>query len=666
MTAKDDLCDNIDGYLTDPNINGPNAYGNANVIANKCAGYSDPKAFNEYCLIPTLSTAFTNSCLAVGVSAPVVDNSDMIFNQMMQEHIDDWDVPIINSPPILSARYNNSTGQNVLVGGDYFLSFSSTGFDCSFTTSDLPNKMTNVPPPTVLPTGIFRTAYAMDGNGTIYYASSNFGGPQQVTLRGYFPKTGVTANAFTFTSPGISHIAVSPDGIHKYFIDSDGKIFKWDGGATPTEITRPVGYIAVGSTDFFKVSNTEIVITVMQETAGARFIYRYVNTIWTQIHAIGVKGSPRPLGVDGILYFASPEPDNTLKEIFEVQLIPSTPIVTQVTNVAFTNIQSTSFALSDDANTLWLFKANGDILTSEDFGQTSIVQTNTGGFYVYSRATVGDNALYYVIRETNTSSDFDVYLYDKRQQFQLFREITTANSTTPLMFLDNSSLALVNGEGVTIINSNNGDGNLSLKQVSVATTNNNIIISDNGLYKLEIPDEDTFKISFNPVNSSDFVLACNATLSRKPFCNNANSEYCNSVKHTDGQFGDPRCFCYQNNENIIANMFNVELLKQNPSLYAQLVAIAPCMSSVCRPKYFDEDTWVGNTLRNLECPGTINICTNILTLGDSAEIDGDVVVNTNCGASSAKTPCSSTCPIGQTCNENYTVLYQSMCKGRRM
>jgi hypothetical protein len=107
-------------------------------------------------------------------------------------------------------------------------------------------------------------------------------------------------------------------------------------------------------------------------------------------------------------------------------------------------------------------------------------------------------------------------------------------------------------------------------------------------------------------------------------------------------------------------MFNVELLKQNPAQYNQLLVIAPCLSPECIQTK-SENNIASVYMQDQECPTSINICTNILNIGIDSEIDGNVVVSKNCGIfGSNKIPCSSTCPIGTTCSDN-TGLCQTAC-----
>jgi hypothetical protein len=198
------------------------------------------------------------------------------------------------------------------------------------------------------------------------------------------------------------------------------------------------------------------------------------------------------------------------------------------------------------------------------------------------------------------------------------------------------------------------------KYIQVQPNINPITISLNGFYALSALQGQAILLQ-NIINQPSMELwsALNTQRQAEAITNGYPLNYCGNLPK-DGQVGafkntfpDPRCLCYYPDE-LVAAMFNVDLLKSNPVQLKEMEAIAPCTSTTCTLErgltsvtgYFMTDV--------VQCPSSIAICTTLLNIGTGGEIDTGVVsVSNNCGSAGTNgVPCSSTCPLGSACAKN--------------
>ena len=174
------------------------------------------------------------------------------------------------------------------------------------------------------------------------------------------------------------------------------------------------------------------------------------------------------------------------------------------------------------------------------------------------------------------------------------------------------------------------------------------MITPNGSYIVQTSptQANALNIVIASMNSDDMQTNC-AFGGRQPSCYLSYfNQYCgNNVVGTGlDTYTDPRCVCFDS-KLIIDSIFDITVLQQNPVLYEQLLAIALCITSTCTT-YKTENNVVGHYLNEtIECPNSINICTNVLKLGNDSSINGDVVIASNCGSGSTF-ECASGCPLG--------------------
>ena len=672
------LCDTINTYLTDANINGPDTYGNARVISKRCYGYTKPEKFNAYCQIPTLSNAFTGKCDAL--SSEVKDDGMMIYNNIMRNSIDDWITTLIPSPPMSCATSARENQLMCLAAGNYMMNYTvptntEDPFNVRISTIGAPNanvRISTFGAPSNVPYAI----YAMDGLGNLYYCIEQHLdiGKNGISIHKYDPSNNTTAILFSVTWSRMDAIVPSPDGKTIYVIGSFISLWKegFDDIKLLTALSPGMIVVAGGNVGRYmsKVNNNGVLGVVVKtpfvvngDNRNYFDYYRYKDDVWDKVSEGGVDVALPTLSVsnwedifvssthhmndDGIVLLGRLDTKKHIVKIVRVDLMNLAAKI--VSNELPSNL--VGFLPSPSFATMWLFAEGGDVFTTTDVGLNVQLHTNPGASVMVA-AAVNEHSIYYAF---GPSGNQTVSLYDNRQEYHLFRTIMAAHPGYKLYFMDNADIVVFDeSTNLPLFHTNTNDGQnfntLMARGEFVKFSPTDItIISHNGLYKLDLPTDDTMILSFNSVNSPGFVNSCTSLASRGDRCTGATKEYCNSMTDPKGFFNDPRCFCFENNEGIVASMFNTELLKQSPALYNQLLGIAPCMSKVCQP-FTNNNTWIGHKIMEYDCATTINICTNVLTLGQEAEINGDIVVETNCGSSSSKTPCSSTCPIGQTCD----------------
>lgn len=122
-------------------------------------------------------------------------------------------------------------------------------------------------------------------------------------------------------------------------------------------------------------------------------------------------------------------------------------------------------------------------------------------------------------------------------------------------------------------------------------------------------------------------------------------EYCKD------NFTDERCFCFENQENIVAQYYDIANLRLNSVLFNQLLLVAPCLDSTCR-NLFREENMIGEYLRQFSCENDTIICNQTISVQDNAEIDvdGNFVRTADCGFGTQKA-CTGECPVGSVCEE---------------
>jgi hypothetical protein len=230
------------------------------------------------------------------------------------------------------------------------------------------------------------------------------------------------------------------------------------------------------------------------------------------------------------------------------------------------------------------------------------------------------------------------------------------------ILLDNGAVqvyTMKSTESTLLYDSKSGDGTfptstlISSNRFTWFTAESIPAYSPNGLYivLISLTRPDAITIVNNTINSRAMQLNCELPGRQSDCYQTYETQYCDNMR--TGLAGaeayyDTRCFC-MDEELILSTIFNVEVLKSNPVVYQQILAIAPCIASVC-PSYKSEENIVGKFLRDVvECATEITICTSILTLGEGSEINGNVVTSLDC--SNLSTGCAEGCPVGSVCDE---------------
>lgn len=195
----------------------------------------------------------------------------------------------------------------------------------------------------------------------------------------------------------------------------------------------------------------------------------------------------------------------------------------------------------------------------------------------------------------------------------------------------------------------------------------NEVTSPNGRYWLRIKDWDSDPegtLFQNPINDPFFIQTCQLTPTRMEQCiSTITDKYCPVMENSETElWNDARCMCYNNNA-IVEQLFNVQELQENPSVYQQLIGKAPCLLAECTSK-ITEASFTGWYMNGggIDCSGKITVCTNIISVNEQGLIDANVEQINNCGGSTRTggTKCSGDCALGLTCS-TITGYCETLC-----
>jgi hypothetical protein len=660
------FCTDVEKYYKDLNV-----YDNAQVSALECSLLpSEPEKFNRYCLTPSDNKGFTNTCTSQGDVTN--DDVDQMFNIARFKTWSEWPNQIVPGVPVNIDRLAENSSLNIQIKSNF----------------------TNM---TVI---VKRSQFIQS---TMMYTT--LPGNADVSEMSEFPDSVNALNVATVEvySSGKVYILVNHDINPGY----EQRIYTWElGDSTPNLIVNLGNNSGYGTNMSLAGDSLAVAIT----GTCVYYIPDIVNNPNTvkKLENVGDTGSPiEPiltsfnitisLDINGNLFIfgkpsisipiPGPTPTWTLTEI-HVDTDTWTQRGTLSTAISYTMSRmkdGTCFIYSNTQNTIpHVTAGNSLVLPGFDIGDgrgvlgidkpdadgNMLVQVTGGDFSIVKRLASGQ-ILELLSVQTHLSQDQT-----------LPYQFTVADDYSKLFFLDGEGVKYWRPDGKNDLMNVMHDGGRNVLMLDngvlvsdsyivpssdqkrsttvllqeggygTLTPSNSKVVSKNGKYIFDTNDE---FVRQNLANSIGYAISCRDPESRKKACQDSYSgTYCNSNADAD-----PRCICF-NNEELLARMFNVELLKQNPAQYNQLLVIAPCLSPECIQTR-SENNIASVYMQDQECPTSINICTNILNLGNDAKIDGNVVVSNNCGSfGSNKIPCSSTCPIGTTCSDN-TGFCQTAC-----
>lgn len=629
-------------------------YGNGNVLTKDCNVLTRVDQYNTYCQTPTTSTEYETACDDKLVDAQ--EETALVFNQFITSSPDAWPGNIINSGGyILSAtgaeegiRIDVRSGGNTVL---YVITLNDSGDSAMYyaTLSD--------PEFAKLPTVLLNSqqvrvsdnthGFDVDLNGVIYFHHTF--DTNKVDIYKFDPRTdlvpSVAYGTFTVDNDSVQGpLSVSPDG------NSIGTVL----------------YTALAG------SGPDVhVITLDPPSDNDRF---------TDVVEPGTVPSTILCNDAGDVFYAVPLPVATSAYYWRKSDVNETSTCTPqhfVKRMPSTDVFGYSTATEADKGKYYVVKHNAtdetkDLTGLPDTYMVSMdVDTRTDQFFfmsqsksvVFSVEVDGDP-----VEIVNYAADQDTTFLDIswNGQAQLFYSSMLDNNNRMQMVDLTSNYALLNywtsvdkpvqlcnnGDMILVENgkivgqTNTGDGTTDTAteflrgDCDVVLTAAARSTSTSGLYQASTGPG---FLQQNVANEANLNTFCKQTSTRLEACMNSYGDYC----QVDAG-NDPRCFCFENQDGILATMFDMTLLEKNPLLLSQLRAVAPCLSPACNP-YFTEPGLISTYLENFQCSRDITICTNVLELGTGSGINGDINSSLNCGIGS-NIPCGDGCPIGTDCD----------------
>lgn len=681
MTAAqcNDLLDiyiNPSGDPTPPQ-NGTQIYGDVNLFFQGCSSRTFSQIYNDYCGIPSVNNDLTTKCASL---LSTVQNSDtLLFNKILASLWQDWGS---RSIPQFASVCANSTAlttlraslDNTLVAG--ILNVTGSPPNKRLATTRLGGSVLNIENSSDTTGEVYATAVSSDSREIFFLTSA---GLFRMSASGVTTRIGnVPPGNLDF----IHQMCVSANGEVIFVSTNLQFIYKfnysngdWDGLSWPEPIGFGVSQMATTSTGNYLVvgiiyfgvtlrcipyvwnasSNSwmNLLTEFTSNTQGypnAMSNFISGNTLFININAAGLylynllTGEKTLLPAPGgqYPYIIGCAMGGGILSVFVQGIAGVTGVYVSrgIPSVIgdWTHI-STSVQQFVGAPTISFQQITMTASSQYVFWNEYIPTTNR--YQVRCAATTTSNALSLFVSPLAQSA-YTVLL--NNGEIRCY----TDNTLQTLLFVSSTNDQTVTSS--SLIASNN--------YTLVEPLLNPVTMSPNGLYAL-VCEPNNYVLLQNVINGPQIVLWAAPVPQRQTNLTLAYPQnYCSAmptnsrVQSFDNTFPDPRCLCWDP-DFLVQQMFNVELLKQNPVQYQLMLAIAPCLDNTCvqeRSKVSVTGFYMNS---QIQCPAEINICTTALTLqGEAAIASGEVNVDNNCGTTAGQTPCSATCPVGTGCASN--------------
>lgn len=678
---------------------GKDIYGSGNILSDDCVDLTDVDKFNRYCQTPTLGTDdIQKACAALFTD--VKQDENLIYTTFVEQTPTQW-TRSQNSIPSGSYQVGQPNLQGIFLdvrsGDETILYYSQINSDNTDLESEiyygtlknpglkkLPaiivEDSANPDPVLISDNTISFDVTANNGNIFILYFGQTISNDKFLKLYQFDTKTEQYTQVWKHDYKGLGfsplfpgRLSVSPNGNYVTFIDRS---------EDPTlDRVVKVRLVDKQRTDYslgtvtLSGKNPGEMVLLINELQNIFVCHIDLNSKYKWITPDGSVSSEKSsisqlfakrMSNDGIVYGMS-RSQQTSPVFPPPPLLSNVETITQsgaVNNPAFLNTTFSAAALDIDIDTKQLYVMERD---------SSIIYS-TPGFNVSDREIIelgnyaeNQEVQFRDIAWSNRDFLFFSFPMLPDNTFRLLETVDIGNynilkfwvqQKQKIQLCNNGDIVIVQDDVVTH-STNTSDRTvpsqtqLQQNECDVVLNTSETKVSRNGLYSATLGGDN---ISLNQHIPNEFNL--NAYCQTSPLlyteCSKSYKGYCESDENIDTD----RCYCYENNEGILAVLFDIEELKKNPLLYAELLPIAPCLSQVCS-EFFTENSLAGSYLKTLECGSDITICTSILNISGEGQINGDVLTTLNCGGG-IRSCSGGVCPAGSVCDVK-TNLCRQLC-----
>jgi hypothetical protein len=614
-------------------------YGRGRVLASDCASKSRVNKFDDYCQTPSTSGDLVKACMQL---VQEIDNdSDMVFNRFVQKQPDQWDPITVRSAGYVFDATLPTTllCTRVRMSGDTLLAYMCTALNESELVRCVVDRPAFAALPTVgdLPIGANTYGFALDDAGVCYVANHNSG-----TVTVYKVLTETTASVLaTVSGTAAGALGVTADGAFIFF-----EVYNAP-NITIQRLEVATGTVTAGTSAAQTPDDNNRILVVRDpstdnvfawwytERPGV-FAFRWINNAMAETFTGTYPVAQRVSGTADTTA-AVYSVDRDLGEAYLNWVNFNVSAVVQITvsptfaiaDVGVDGDGSTGFVISQDVQIVSLqinrFVSPPTVVGTEQLGYNPTISPS-----LPSVAASGQRALYY-------NQGFRVF------EFGSYAILTQWQGAGLSASLCNNG-SIVATSGAILTGTGSSDGTVTseaslLRGECIPLNADAAVVTQNGLYAGSLSP---VRVELSIANQAGLDLFCTAGNRVVP-CLSSYGAYCTA------QPEDPRCFCFNNPEGILSTLFNINSLKQNPALYEQLLAIAPCLSGTCS-QYFTNSGLISTYLQSQQCPNSITICSTVLNLSEGGSINGSVVASQDCGATAGIGCQANTCPVGSDCD----------------
>ena len=641
------VCENLEQFLsTDDGGNGPNCFGNVKRYLASCNETNDTNNFNNYCIIANQATNLHTLCNNINDAATDQKN---ILSVMNRQPIINWNIPKIPAPSIHmhtltypSEPPPNPLSNHLQIGYQRMIWFQvhrnidgvERIFLQNFRYVQLFDKTITVILPTP-PLTNYMFALINTLNDDVMLVSHSEVSVLKVDSLTYdsFPATTV-GDLVNFTSAGAWIVAQAKTSEQIYFFNYNSTVPQWH----PSLITVRETFLLRVTTDGW--------IVAFEQTTG-RFHFQGSISAASPIKTLpNFKNFLSMSNViarkfNTLFFYVTFNDQSSNQQTYRITWVNGEDVFFADYMTSFLNDSPTIIEpMIPFVDKDFLFVSTKDhAVHSVIGGQQSIIDSKL------STPTVTPHENQSAIIHKHFTHDNDITTQFVFGGVDTWSYFFNRAQDKPILFLDNGNLTAMDGPLTIAFESSTTDEFRSSQAdiesgKFVTLVDGQTQLTPNGQYLFHYDRDHTSFMQFNPINGKNYLEYCQEHAPDQ--CEGSIISYCRAHKEAD-----PRCYCWDNTDEILASIFNIEQLKRNQAMYQQLRAIAPCLTNQCNPEYVREtDTVIGSLLNSRYdgCSASIEICTNIIDV--QGNLSGEIV-KASCGSD---TPCQNTCPVGQACD----------------
>jgi hypothetical protein len=592
----------ISSEVNNDDNNCPNAYGNSKIFPPDAT--TEVSTYNSFCVIPTNSIEFQESCDTLLTRIFDSGQSDgLVYNGRLKL--------LISAPPIFRDAVKT---ENITSGGKTYV----------YETPDQTElRVDRVDGLDFGPIGRYKLVRSRflvckdsDAEDLVYYISVG-GGLTRISQE-------------SDVSIGISDLseatifACSSDGKKRILADSN-KIYTFHNNeVTSFEVKSHTDEIAVNTSGIILVRSGDVLVRY----GDTQVNYNVEN--YSNLFSIGEDffmwktNILQKINIDGNI---SPASESVKDTYSHMQFTTSN----KGWAVNHTTGTICSFVLNNGS---WLWKDRIGLRRNLTSDICMIALDNDRVVYITNRSL-----------DILRFNQYSLYQYtssyaDILSLLQFYTGSTVFQPPLTLSFLDTGELLVRRGSsGEILFSSNTSDNTIhdvkytpfveiqSLTQ-SYTTKNGRYIFDVEGVHINLIHDPNYRTFAKKNVNTSK----------------NALEMYC--FKNTS----DPRCRCTRRDDLITSLFGNILNLQNNTQLLTRLRDNAPCLDGTCR-SYGRESTYLASTFPSCgQSEESLVLCNQYITTGGSS-IGTTAAISQNCGSNDLLPCTNNSCPIGSTCTK---------------